>query len=171
MDSTSSGVALHTREELLAAGQTPEFADLYAKSVRRPPESAYASEYFPSPAHSLGYDTPRSVAPIYAGGFPRARSNLGGRSSPRRVAGNGARAPDDPDEPEPPLGRLSASARSSIKRLIDRVRRERLLSAVSWRLCASCQRDQELEEFSNGSTYCKSCEAERIAERRRRVAA
>ena len=84
MDSTSSGVALHTREELLAAGQTPEFADLYAKSVRRPPKSAYAPEYFPSPAHSLGYDTPRSVAPIYPEVFrERVRTSAVGA---RRVA-------------------------------------------------------------------------------------
>jgi hypothetical protein len=32
-------------------------------------------------------------------------------------------------------------------------------------------REQKPEEFSNGSTYCKSCEAARISERRRLVAA
>jgi hypothetical protein len=87
----------------------------------------------------------------------------------RRTASRGppCRQADD----EPPLTSLTAADRRNLKQHIDRAARVRVTHTVDWRLCARCLREQEPEEFSNGSTYCKSCEAARIAERRRRVTA
>ena len=89
--------------------------------------------------------------------------------SRRRTASRGSpcRQVDD----EPPLTPLAAADRRTLKHRIDRARRELVARSEDWRVCARCLREQEPEEFSNGSTYCKSCEAARIAERRRRATA
>jgi hypothetical protein len=113
---------------------------------------------------------PRTLACVRPSTRPVAR---GRAPRPRPVARGRARAPsrnaDDPSEP-PPLA-LTPVERRGLRMLIDSARRRQVARFVVWRTCCRCLREQEPAEFSNGSTYCKSCEAERIADRRRKAAA
>jgi len=112
---------------------------------------------------------PEPRVPLCSSSSSNSRSR-----SPRSVRRTTTRANAPPREPndgddEPRL--TAAERRRSLRLLIHRAQLERVKRIADWRTCVRCVREQEPDEFSNGSTYCKACEAERIAERRRRVAA
>jgi hypothetical protein len=71
-----------------------------------------------------------------------------------------------PGGDEPPLDPVAW--RGTLRRLIDRAARDRAARLDAWRVCSACQREQEPEEFSAGCYRCKSCEAERLRDTRRK---
>jgi hypothetical protein len=91
------------------------------------------------------------------------------RATPARTGGRtSGQSPGGSDPEPPPRRRLTADERHWLRLLIDRAVRARLAAAPPTRECRRCWREHELDAFSPGCTYCRSCESERVSAHNRR---